>query len=154
MSQGCAGLCCQDMIQGQAYTFHFNYSGFLQLALNPSSIQNAVAKDGNFSNPSASVNEGGLLKKGTVAVSFTYAGQGSLVGQAGQEMQNVINNFWTTGVGTSLVFDHATTGVAGCSNCCCCGLPDLSTLVWIGAAVVALLLFTDVISLERFGISR
>lgn len=150
MSMGCAGLCCQDMIVGQAYTFYFTYGGLLQVAVDPTDIQNAVARDSNFSAPSAVVNKGGLLAKASVSVSFTYQGQGSLVGQAGQEMANIVNNFWTTGVGTSLIFAGSTTGVAA-PDCPSDpnGIDWTTILLWGGVALgVLIFVLPEVFSFE------
>lgn len=132
----CASLCCADMVKGQSYTFHFNYSGLLQVALDPVAVQNTVAKDSNFQNPSAVVNKGGMNAAASVKISFIYQGCGSLVGQAGQEMQNVINNFWLTGIGTSVVFAGAELGVTLCP----CGNSDNSVpwWLWVGLGVAVL----------------
>lgn len=146
MSQGCAGLCCQDMIEGQAYTFHFKYSGWLQVALDTDTATKALQGDSNFAGPSVTVNTGGLLKDGSVAVSFTYAGKGSLVGQAGQEMQNVLNSVWVTGIGTSLVFSGAETGVAAC---CGDGTGDTNWLMWaIVAGIILIVAAPYILELE------
>lgn len=135
----CADLCCADMVKGQAYTFHFNYAGLLRVALDPVAVQNTVAKDSNFQSPSAAVNSGGLNAAASVKVSFIYQGCGSRVGQAGQEMQNVINNFWLTGIGTSVVFAGAELGVTlcPCGGDCNSGVPW-----WLWAVLgVAVLVF-------------
>lgn len=133
----CADLCCADMVKGQSYTFHFSYAGYLQVPLDPAAVQNTVAKDSNFQSPSAVVSKGGLNAAASVKVSFTYQGCGSLVGQAGQEMQNVINNFWLTGLGTSVVFAGAELGVTLCP----CGNDNSSGVpwwLWVGLGVAVL----------------
>lgn len=143
----CADLCCQDMEQGQIYTFHFRYSGLLQVALDPVAVQKAVAADSNFQNPSAVVDKGGLLADASASVSFTYGGQGSVVGQAGQEMQNVINNFWLTGPGTSLVFSGSELGAA--ASQCAGSSGSIPWWVWLAVGIgVLVVVAPEILSFE------
>lgn len=144
----CASLCCQEMVPGQAYTFRFTSGG---LGVPPSSdaVRSTLLGDSNFSNPAVSLSQPHIFGPIVVTVSFTYAGQGSLVGQAGQEMQNVINNFWTTGLG-SVVFAGSSVGVDVSTPPC-----DTSYgwVFWVagGIAVLVLagILAPDIFALEK-----
>lgn len=74
-----------QMTQGATYTFHFQASGFGVIP-SPSQVSQAVAADTNFVNVIAASEANGIK------VLFTYNGQGSTLGQAGLEMQNVIQS--------------------------------------------------------------
>lgn len=91
----------QQMIAGSPYTFYFNY-GRLGLAIDPTSIPGWLSGDSNFGSPLATIKSGYLSNQ--VAVSFTYKGKGSTVGNAGLEMQNVLNSHLIV---TKLYFDSA-----------------------------------------------
>lgn len=119
-SAGCAGLCGQPMAHGQPYTFTFSYTGLLQVQLCNAGVKTILEQDSNFTNVSSVTTVGGIFGSATLAISFTWGGQGNeTAGQAGQEMQNTLNNSWTaTGFGTSVIFKGAAIGVntgVGCN---------------------------------------
>lgn len=135
----CADLNCADMVVGNKYTFFFRFGGYLQSKLDSNAVAAVVSKDSNFQNPSAYEAHCGILdsRASVMAVSFTYNGQGSTVGQAGNEMQQILNNFWLMGFGTSLIFDHAAEGVV--PPCCdCVNVPGGNYLLWLAIGAVAL----------------
>lgn len=93
------------MVYGAPYVFHFKYGG-LGLAPDMNAIAQDIAADSNFQSPVA------IAESGGVQVQFIYAGQGSNVGAAAGEMQNVINNRWTMGFVNGLYFVGAEGGSA------------------------------------------
>lgn len=145
----CADINCDDMVQGQGYTFHFKYGGWLAGAVSPDGLQSAVAADSNFASPTVVINcSGSLFKANRVSISFVYAGQGSTVANAGAEMQNVISNFWVAGIGTSLIFDGAETG--NHLNCCCFNCSTgFSSLFWIAGLALAAYIAVQYIGFEK-----
>lgn len=94
-----------QMISGQPYVFHFKYGG-AGIAPGMDAISQTVAADSNFLNPVATAESGG------VQVQFTYAGQGSTIGAAAGEMQDVINNWSLMGFWNGLYFVAAEGGSA------------------------------------------
>lgn len=74
-----------QMVQGQTYTFHFHWPLSLNVPA-PQDVVNSLSGDSNFGSPVAATEQGGTK------VDFIYQGQGSNVGDAGTEMQNVIND--------------------------------------------------------------
>lgn len=114
----CADLNCQAMVPGETYTFFFKYSGFLQINIPANAAAAQLGKDSQFQNVSgAQGNCQCLFKTTVISLSFKWNGSGCiLVGQAGQIAQQDLANFWLTGIGTSLIFDGASTGVS--APCC------------------------------------
>jgi hypothetical protein len=74
-----------QMVQGAQYIFHFTGPNTLVSALSPA-LSTQIAADTNFGNPVVSAESTGMR------VSFVYQGQGSNVGDAGGEMQNVLKS--------------------------------------------------------------
>lgn len=136
---GCASINCQPMVKGQAYTFYFGMAAGGIFNASPQCMGPTIARDSNFLNPVASVTPTGSLKLGAqLSVSFIYNGEGSSVGQAGQEMQNLLNNFWMSAGLSTIVFSGAALGTAPaslCQNCCCKATIDF---MWIIGILLAL----------------
>lgn len=146
MNTGCASINCDEMVAGAAYTFRFKFGGILGLSPSAQAISDAVSNDSNFQSPTASIVHNGIFARDEVLVSFAYAGGGSLVGQAGQEMQNVINNFWTMGVGSSLIFESAQGGVCTTPDCSCCA--GSSSVLWLVAIALVGYLAVQMVGLQ------
>lgn len=114
-----------QMLAGAPYVFHFSWGG---LGIRPemNAISTQIAADTNFANPVA------VQESGGVQVSFIYNGRGSSVGDAGREMQNVINTFGLMGFINSLNFYAAEGGPATqqtASQPVTVTLPDGSTTI-------------------------
>lgn len=82
-----------DLEAGVQYTHHLTATSVGTWS--PSGIVDALSGDGNFSGVSANLTHAGVFTS-TVDVTFTYAGQGSNVGQNGQEMASVLNDHFST----------------------------------------------------------
>lgn len=85
--RGLSGLLSNStqMVQGAQYVFHFTGPNLLVSALS-GGLRNQIAADTNFSNPVVSAETNGMR------VEFIYNGQGSNIGDAGAEMQNVLKS--------------------------------------------------------------
>lgn len=80
-----------QMVNGQVYTHHLNVKG---VSPDPGAIAVQLAGDTNFGSPSANYTVGGLFTT-QVDVTFTYSGDGSIVGQNGQEAATVLTSGFT-----------------------------------------------------------
>ncbi len=76
---------------GAPYVFHFSNSSWFTIS--PNTIGAVIATDSNFGTPVVSPEPGGFQ------VRFIYSGRGSAVGDAGIEMQNVIQSHSFNGAG-------------------------------------------------------
>ena len=74
-----------QMVQGAQYVFHFTGPNTTVAAFS-GSLRNQIAADTNFQNPVVTAEPSGMR------VTFIYQGQGSTIGDAGAEMQNVLRS--------------------------------------------------------------
>lgn len=139
-----SGLNAQ-MVQGATYTFFFSYTN-LDSKVDLQLVQSTLAVDSNFANPVAA-STGNVVGGGNFTVTFQYAGQGSIVGNAGAEAASVLNNnsgivgflnkitFYKS-VGGSSVPDGALPGCDGPSS----SLASIGVIVLGGLVLLILIL--------------